>query len=101
MEKELSELATSLGHTTERMALMVRKLRANEVRDKMLLSRIKALRERIVQLRARIDIALGHYKEYAKLLALVELKRRRGQLEEYLEYARLELAKSYDSATVE
>jgi tetratricopeptide (TPR) repeat protein len=100
MDKALGELAAALGHTTARMAELVRKLRATGVRDKLLRERIAALRERILQLRKRIDAALARYEDYARTLALAELAQRRQQLQSYLEHARLELAKSYDSATV-
>jgi uncharacterized coiled-coil DUF342 family protein len=101
MDKALSELAAALGHTTERMAELVRKLRATGVRNQMLRDRIAALRERILQLRERIRAALARYEDYARMLAMTELKQRQDQLESFLEHARLELAKSYDSATVE
>jgi predicted negative regulator of RcsB-dependent stress response len=98
MGKGLGELAAGLGHTTNRLAELSRKLKAAGIHSKMLRDRIAALRARILRLRNRIEVALTRYEEFARSLAMAELRRRQGQLESYLEYARLELAKSYDSA---
>jgi hypothetical protein len=60
--------------------------------------RVAALRERILQLRARINNAIALNESYIRALALDELDRRQHQLEGLLEQASLELAKTYDQA---
>ena len=61
--------------------------------------RIAALRARIFRLRARIANALVLYESYTQALALNELDRRRHLLEDLLEQASLELAKTYDQSS--
>ena len=93
----LQELATELAAAAERMA------RLGDYRDESrpdsdLTARIAALRERILALRERIAAAIADYESYTRALALAELRARQRQLEDYLEQARLELAKTYDQA---
>lgn len=58
--------------------------------------RIAALRARILALRPRIAKAIEAHRSYVRTLALQELARHQRLLEEYLQTARLELAKTYD-----
>ena len=93
----LQKLATELAAAAERMA------RLGDYRDESrpdsdLAARIAALRARILALRERIAAAIADYESYTRALALAELQGRQRQLEEYLEQARLELAKTYDQA---
>jgi predicted nucleic acid-binding Zn-ribbon protein len=94
----LQQLATELAAAAERMA------RLGDYRDTSrpgsdLAARIAALRERILALRERIAVAIADYESYTRALALAELQGRQRQLEDYLEQARLELAKTYDQAS--
>jgi hypothetical protein len=61
--------------------------------------RIAALRARILKLRARIANALVLYENYTRTMALEELDRRQLLLEDLLEQANLELAKTYDQSS--
>lgn len=94
----LRELASALNSATDRM------LQLGESYDGMtdsidLRERIAALRERILLLRARIENALALYEDYTQSLALDELDHRQHLLEDLLEQASLELAKTYDQAS--
>ena len=80
------------------MDRVVRALSPKQARGRGLERRLAALRERILRLRARVAAAVALYEDYAKSLAIGELQRRHGQVEHYLEQARLELAKTYDLA---
>jgi tetratricopeptide (TPR) repeat protein len=60
---------------------------------------IAALRARILKLRARIANAIVLYENYTQALALDELDRRQLLLEDLLEQASLELAKTYDQSS--
>ena len=93
----LRELAAALNSATDRMAQL------GESFDPAagiagLEERIAALRARILQLRARIANALALYESYTQALALDELDRRQQLLEDLLEQASLELAKTYDQS---
>jgi hypothetical protein len=61
--------------------------------------RIAALRARILQLRERIANAIVLYESYTQALARDELDRRQHLLEDLLEQASLELAKTYDQTS--
>jgi tetratricopeptide (TPR) repeat protein len=94
----LRELAAALNSATERMAQL------GESFDPALgivglEERIAALRARILQLRVRIANALVLYENYTQALALNELDRRQLLLEDLLEQASLELAKTYDQTS--
>ncbi len=91
----LRELAVTLNNTTERMAQLGESF-GLAAGIAGLDARIAALRARILQLRARIANAIALYERYTQALALDELDRRRDLLEDLLEQASLELAKSYD-----
>jgi tetratricopeptide (TPR) repeat protein len=93
----LQELATELAAAAERMARLG-DYRDESRPDRDLTARIAALRERILALRERIAAAIADYESYTRALALAELRARQRQLEDYLEQARLELAKTYDQA---
>lgn len=101
IDSALVDLAQALGHTTERMEQLARKLRASGLRDELLRKRIAALRARILALRKQIDAVLARYEDYARQLVLTALKARRAQLENHLRQARLELAKTYDAVSAE
>ena len=88
----LRDLATALGSATQRMA----ELNGSYGDDAGLEQRIAALRLRILKLRARTAKALDLYENYTRTLALDELDRRQRLLEDLLQQASLELAKSYD-----
>jgi hypothetical protein len=94
----LRELAAALSSATERMARLGRAFDAAPPGVDGLEGRIAALRERILQLRARINNAIALNENYIRALALDELDRRQHQLEGLLEQASLELAKTYDQA---
>jgi len=96
--KALEELAGAVGRATDRMDRVVRALSPKEARSRELEHRLAALRERILRLRNRVAAAIALHENYAKSLAIDELERRKGQVEHYLEQARLELAKTYDLA---
>ena len=94
----LRELAVALNNATERMAEL------NGAFDPTgggagLEERIAALRARILKLRARIANAIVLYENYTRALALNELDRRQLLLEDLLEQASLELAKTYDQSS--
>lgn len=94
----LRELAAALISATDRMAQL------GEAFDPAagivgLEERIAALRARILKLRARIENAIALYESYTQALALDELDRRQHLLEDLLEQARLELAKTYDQSS--
>ena len=94
----LRGLAAALNSATRRMAQL------SESFDPAagitgLEERIAALRARILQLRARIENAIVLHESYTQALALAELDRRQHLLEDLLEQASLELAKTYDQAS--
>ncbi|MDX2456043.1 MAG: tetratricopeptide repeat protein [Gammaproteobacteria bacterium] len=94
----LRELAAALNSATERMAQL------GESFDTVegvagLDERIAALRARILRLRTRIASAIALYEAYTQALALDELDRRQHLLEDLLEQASLELAKTYDQTS--
>ena len=94
----LRELAAALNSATNRMAQLGESFDpALEIAG--LEERIAALRARILQLRARIANALALYESYTQALALDELDRRQHLLEDLLEQASLELAKTYDQSS--
>jgi tetratricopeptide (TPR) repeat protein len=94
----LRELAAALVSATRRMAQLGEAIDpAEEIAG--LEERIAALRARILQLRARIENAIALYEGYTQALALNELDRRQHLLEDLLEQASLELAKTYDQAS--
>ena len=94
----LRELAAALNSATERMAQLGESYDPAEG-TAGLEERIAALRARILLLRARIANALALYERYTQALALNELDRRQHLLEDLLEQASLELAKTYDQAS--
>ena len=94
----LRELASALNSTTERMAQLGDSY-GSAAGIAGLEERIAALRARILQLRARIANAISIYENYTQALALDELDRRRHLLEDLLEQASLELAKTYDQSS--
>jgi uncharacterized small protein (DUF1192 family) len=91
----LRELAAALNSATERMAQLGESFDPT-MGGAGLEERIAALRARILQLRARIANAITLYESYTQALALDELDRRQHLLEDLLEQASLELAKTYD-----
>ncbi len=94
----LRELAAALVSATRRMAQLGESFDPTaEIAG--LEERIAALRARILQLRARIENAIALYESYTQALALNELDRRQHLLEDLLEQASLELAKTYDQAS--
>ena len=93
----LRELAAALNNSTERMA----QLGEFGNPDAGLVARAATLRERIARLRARIADAIALYEDYTRALALDELERHQQLLEDLLEQASLELAKTYDQAHVD
>jgi hypothetical protein len=94
----LRELATALSSATDRMARLSRALDAAPPGVDGLEGRIAALRARILRLRGRINHAIALNESYIQALALDELDRRHHQLQDLLEQASLELAKTYDQA---
>lgn len=88
----LRELAVALNNSTRRMA----QLSDTRSDNTDLQEQIAALRARIVRLRARIAHAIELHEAYARALALEELDRRQYLLEDLLQQASLELAKTYD-----
>ena len=91
----LRELASALNSATRRMAQLSESFDSSE-EIAGLEERIAALRARILQLRARIEHAIALYESYTQTLALNELDRRQHLLEDLLEQASLERAKTYD-----
>ncbi len=91
----MRELAAALANTTERMA----ELNGAYNGEAELAQRTEALRRRILKLRARIGNAIALYEDYTRALALDELHRRELMLEDLLEQASLELAKTYDQSS--
>ncbi len=96
--KALEDLASNMGHATERMDKVVRGLGPEETRGRGLEHRLAVLRERILRLHDRVATVIVLYEDYARTLAVDELQRRQSHVEHYLEQARLELAKTYDLA---
>jgi tetratricopeptide (TPR) repeat protein len=94
----LRELAAALNNATERMAGLNGSLDPN-AGIAGLEQRIAALRARIIKLRARIANAIVLYEDYTRALALDELDRRQLLLEDLLQQASLELAKTYDQSS--
>lgn len=94
----LRELAAALNSATNRMAQLGESFDP-AVEIEGLEERIAALRARILALRARIANALVLYESYTRALALDELDRRQYLLEDLLEQASLELAKTYDQSS--
>ena len=91
----LRELAAALNSATNRMVQLGESFDpATGIAG--LEERIAALRARILQLRTRIENAIALYESYTRALALDELDRRQYLLEDLLEQASLELAKTYD-----
>ena len=91
----LRELAAALTNTTERMA----GLNGAYTGEAELERRVEALRRRILALRARIGDAIALYENYTRAMALDELNRRELMLQDLLEQASLELAKTYDQSS--
>jgi hypothetical protein len=91
----LRELAATLNHTTENMTKLNQTF--DHFADKNVQQeRINKLHTRILKLRMRIANALKLYENYVATMALDELDRRQHLLEDLLEQASLELAKTYD-----
>jgi hypothetical protein len=93
----LRELAAALNNATERMAGLDGAF--DPAAGAGLQERIAALRARILKLRARIANAIVLYENYTRAMALDELDRRQLLLEDLLEQASLELAKTYDQSS--
>jgi hypothetical protein len=98
-ENPLEGLSAALGRTNERIAQIARKARDRRSGVKDYRALIEALQERARRLRERIAAAIELYERYAKALIIDELEDRRSRLEDYLQQARLELAKTYDLDT--
>ncbi len=94
----LRELAAALNSATSRMVQLGESFDPTEG-IAGLEERIAALRARILQLRKRIENAITLYENYTRALALDELDRRQYLLEDLLEQASLELAKTYDQSS--
>jgi tetratricopeptide (TPR) repeat protein len=94
----LRELAVALSSATDRMARLSQAFDDAPPDVDGLEDRIAALRDRIFRLRGRVNHAIGLNESYTQALALDELNRRQHQLEDLLEQASLELAKTYDQA---
>jgi len=94
----LRELAAALSSATDRMARLSQAYDAAPPGVDGLDDRITALRARILRLRSRVNNAIALNESYTQALALDELNRRQHQLEDLLEQASLELAKTYDKA---
>jgi tetratricopeptide (TPR) repeat protein len=94
----LRELAAALSSATDRMARLSQAFDAAPPGVDGLEDRITALRDRILRLRSRVKNAIALNESYTETLALDELNRRQHQLEQLLEQASLELAKTYDKA---
>lgn len=93
----LRELAVTLNNTTEKMAELNNTFdpySENERRQE----RISMLHARTLKLRMRIANALKLYENYVSAMALSEFGRRQHLLEDLLEQASLELAKTYDNS---
>ena len=95
----LGGLSAALRRTNDRIAQIARKARDRRSGVKDYRALIEALQERARRLRERIAAAIELYERYAKALIIDELEERRGRLEDYLQQARLELAKTYDLDT--
>jgi hypothetical protein len=91
----LRELAAVLNTATQRMTELDGAYNGADGLEE----RTAALRARILKLRARIANALALYENYTRALALDELDRRQLLLEDLLEQASLELAKTYDQSS--
>jgi len=98
-ENALGGLSAALGQTNDRIAQIARKARDRRSGVKDYRALIEALQERARRLRKRIAAAIELYERYAKALIIDELEDRRSRLEDYLQQARLELAKTYDLDT--
>ncbi len=98
-ENPLDGLSAALGRTNDRIAQIARKARDRRSGVKDYRALIDALQERARRLRERIAAAIELYERYAKALMIDELEDRRSRLEDYLQQARLELAKTYDLDT--
>jgi len=94
----LRELAAALNSATERMAQLGESFDP-ALGGAGLEERIAAVRARILRLRARIANAIALHESYTQALALDELDRRQHLLEDLLEQASLELAKTYDQSS--
>jgi tetratricopeptide (TPR) repeat protein len=92
----LRELAVSLNDTGERVSRLGESFDAADMETHGLEGRVAALQARILQLRSRIEHAIGLHERHTRTLALEVLDRRQLLLEGLLEQARLERAKSYD-----
>ncbi|MEH6636211.1 MAG: tetratricopeptide repeat protein [Halioglobus sp.] len=91
----LRELAAALNSSTDRMAALGQSTDSAAGLEEQ----VAALRTRILKLRARIANALVLYEDYTRAMALDELNRRQLLLEDLLEQASLELAKTYDQSS--
>ncbi|MGB5198406.1 MAG: hypothetical protein WBR56_00735 [Sedimenticolaceae bacterium] len=98
-ENPLDGLSAALGRTNDRIAQIARKARDRRSGVKDYRALIEALQQRARRLRERIAAAIALYERYAKALIIDELEDRRSRLEDYLQQARLELAKTYDLDT--
>lgn len=90
----LRDLAAALGRASGRVAQLEGALAA----DEGLNQRLAAVRARLVGLRSRIATTITLHEDYTRSLALAELDRRKLLLEDLLEQASLELAKTYDQS---
>ena len=95
----LRELAAAINSATDRMVQLGESFDPELDGMADLSERIAALRARILRLRERIENAIALYESYAQSLALDELDHRQQLLEDLLEQASLELAKTYDQAS--
>ncbi len=98
-ENPLGGLSAALGRTNDRIAQIARKARDRRSGVKDYRALIEALQARALRLRERIAAAIELYERYARALIIDELEDRRSRLEDYLQQARLELAKTYDLDT--
>ncbi|MEH6649857.1 MAG: tetratricopeptide repeat protein [Motiliproteus sp.] len=98
LSPSLAELVTALSETRIRIRRIVSRAKLGSRPGGQLDEHIASLRQRIVLLRDRTVVAVEHYEQHARNLALEELQRSHDQLQHNLRQARLELAKSYDSA---
>ncbi|MEH6569072.1 MAG: tetratricopeptide repeat protein [Halioglobus sp.] len=93
----LRELAVTLNNTTDKMAAL-NNTSAHYLENKRRQERIDMLHARTLKLRMRIANALELYESYVAAMALGEFERRQHLLEDLLEQASLELAKTYDNS---
>lgn len=99
MPGSMADLGLAIEGARERTDALRRRLDSAGPDRSDLKARLDALRARIEALGPWVDRIMAMHEAYVRDVALAELERRKLRLEEYLERAELDLARTYDRAS--